>query len=187
MCRRTVGVLVDCQGVLALPKDTSRSQLLAFTRKLEVTADFIVRRVTQDNSQHDLPVERAPNRIIVFTRFREVRASLCTRLQGKVNFTTEVSEFQQTNDIQVLVTSPQACGVGLNLMQANMVALVEPSFCKGHEMQAYGRVVRIGQKRKVHVYRFVIADTVEERLSMSKDNRTAMRKLLEPVKQATAP
>ena len=105
-----------------------------------------------------------PNRILLFSRFPDVRAAICRRFSGCISYTTKVMEFQDDDSISVLVLSPQSCGVGLNLMQANTVVLAEPSFRHSNEEQAYGRAARIGQKRKVHVHRYVVRGTVEERL-----------------------
>lgn len=53
---------------------------------------------------------------------------------------------------------------GLNLIQARHVVLVEPILNPGAEVQAIGRVHRIGQHRETVVHRFLIKDTIEERM-----------------------
>lgn len=53
---------------------------------------------------------------------------------------------------------------GLNLVEATHVLLVEPILNPADELQAIGRVHRIGQTRKTVVHRFLIRGTVEERM-----------------------
>ncbi len=53
---------------------------------------------------------------------------------------------------------------GLNLVEANHVLLVEPLLNPAQELQAIGRVHRIGQKRHTTVHRFLIRNTIEERM-----------------------
>ena len=55
-------------------------------------------------------------------------------------------------------------GVGLNLTRANNVISLDLGWSQAVESQAFDRVHRVGQMRKVHVQRVVIADTVEDRI-----------------------
>ena len=55
-------------------------------------------------------------------------------------------------------------GVGLNLTRANNVISLDLGWSQAIESQAFDRVHRLGQTRKVHVQRVVIADTVEDRI-----------------------
>ena len=60
--------------------------------------------------------------------------------------------------------SPKAGGVGLNLVSANTVIMVDPWWNPSTEDQAIDRVHRLGQVRAVEVYRFICYESVEERL-----------------------
>ncbi|KAL1139602.1 hypothetical protein AAG570_006584 [Ranatra chinensis] len=53
---------------------------------------------------------------------------------------------------------------GLNLIEATHVFLVEPILNPADELQAVGRVHRIGQTKETFVHRFVIRNTIEERM-----------------------
>lgn len=55
-------------------------------------------------------------------------------------------------------------GVGLNLTRANNVISLDLGWSFAVESQAFDRVHRMGQMRKVLVQRVVIADTVEDRI-----------------------
>jgi hypothetical protein len=55
-------------------------------------------------------------------------------------------------------------GVGLNFTRANNVILLDLGWSQAAESQAFDRVHRVGQMRKVHIQRVVIADTVEDQI-----------------------
>ena len=75
-----------------------------------------------------------------------------------------VREFRTDPDVLALVASSRVGGEGLTLVEANHVFLVDQWWNPSANDQARDRVVRIGQKRTVHVYRFCCRGTIEERL-----------------------
>jgi SNF2 family DNA or RNA helicase len=60
--------------------------------------------------------------------------------------------------------SLKTAGVGLNLVAANKVFLMEPWWNPAVEEQAIERVHRIGQRRNVEIVRFVMDRTIETRM-----------------------
>jgi hypothetical protein len=75
-----------------------------------------------------------------------------------------VSEFQQNQDLKVFLISIKAGGVGLNLTQADYVFILDPWWNPAVEQQAIDRSHRIGQDKKVFIYKFIAKDTVEEKI-----------------------
>lgn len=145
-------------------------------QKLDEIVRDLVTISTENNESATNPDERKPNRILCFSRFPALRAAICERISEIIKHTTKIKEFQESDDIQVLVLSPQSCGVGLNLMQANHVVLADPQFKRANEEQAYARAARIGQKRTVHVHRYLVDDTLEQVLHReSAKNKVSLR------------
>ncbi|XP_073046809.1 DNA repair protein RAD5B [Primulina eburnea] len=83
-------------------------------------------------------------------------------------------EFAETQEKMVLLMSLKAGGVGLNLTAASNVFLMDPWWNPAVEEQAVMRIHRIGQKRTVHVRRFIVKDTVEERLQQVQARKQRM-------------
>ncbi|PWS27211.1 helicase SNF2 [Pedobacter yonginense] len=75
-----------------------------------------------------------------------------------------VAEFQQNTALKVFLISIKAGGVGLNLTQADYVFILDPWWNPAVEQQAIDRTHRIGQDKKVFIYKFISKDTVEEKI-----------------------
>ncbi len=75
-----------------------------------------------------------------------------------------VSEFQNKPDIGIFLISLKAGGVGLNLTAADYVFILDPWWNPAAEAQAINRAHRIGQDKTIMVYRFIMADTIEEKI-----------------------
>jgi SNF2 family DNA or RNA helicase len=88
-----------------------------------------------------------------------------TKNRGEV-----VAEFQNDPDLKVFLISIKAGGVGLNLTQADYVFILDPWWNPAVEQQAIDRTHRIGQQKKVFIYKFITKDTVEEKI-LSLQNR----------------
>lgn len=82
-----------------------------------------------------------------------------TRNRGEI-----VAEFQQNTQLKVFLISIKAGGVGLNLTQADYVFILDPWWNPAVEQQAIDRTHRIGQDKKVFIYKFIAKDTVEEKI-----------------------
>jgi superfamily II DNA or RNA helicase len=82
-----------------------------------------------------------------------------TRNRGEI-----VADFQQNEQVRVFLISIKAGGVGLNLTQADYVFILDPWWNPAIEQQAIDRTHRIGQEKKVFIYKFISKDTVEEKI-----------------------
>eukprot|EP01114_Cavostelium_apophysatum_P016220 TRINITY_DN4560_c0_g1_i4.p1 TRINITY_DN4560_c0_g1~~TRINITY_DN4560_c0_g1_i4.p1 ORF type:complete len:1288 (+),score=328.28 TRINITY_DN4560_c0_g1_i4:201-3866(+) len=75
-----------------------------------------------------------------------------------------VTSFKEDPSVTVFLISTKAGGLGLNLTVASRVFLLDCWWNPATEDQAIDRVHRLGQTRPVHVTRFIIKDSIEERI-----------------------
>lgn len=75
-----------------------------------------------------------------------------------------LDKFRDSKKFTVLLLSLKAGGVGLNLTSAKRVFMMDPWWSFAIEAQAIDRVHRMGQEDEVKVYRFIVKDSVEERM-----------------------
>lgn len=74
-----------------------------------------------------------------------------------------VTRFESATE-GIFLISIKAGGVGLNLVSAQDVIIYDPWWNPFVEQQAIDRAYRIGQERKVSVYKLVAANTLEEKI-----------------------
>jgi len=72
-----------------------------------------------------------------------------------------LKQFEEDKSIKVFLISLKAGGVGLNLVSANHVFLVDPWWNPAVEEQAIQRIHRIGQTKDVYVTRLICNNTIE--------------------------
>ncbi len=65
----------------------------------------------------------------------------------------QLNRFKREPDVTALLLPIQSGANGLNLIEATHVLLMEPVLNPGSELQAIGRVHRIGQTRPTFVHR----------------------------------
>jgi non-specific serine/threonine protein kinase len=75
-----------------------------------------------------------------------------------------VDRFQNDPEIKLFLISLKAGGVGLNLTAADYVIHYDPWWNPAVEVQATDRAHRIGQTKKVFVYRLITKGSVEEKM-----------------------
>ncbi len=85
-----------------------------------------------------------------------------------------IHDFQDSNDKHVFLIQIKAGGVGLNLTAADYVFIIDPWWNPAVEEQAINRTHRIGQDKKVMVYRFISTDTVEEKIQQLKARKSEL-------------
>lgn len=89
------------------------------------------------------------------------------RLDGKMsrkNRNLSLDAFRDDPTVCVILISIMAGGLGLNLTSGSMVYVMEPQFNPAAEAQAVDRVHRLGQRREVFTYRFIMKDSFEEKM-----------------------
>lgn len=75
-----------------------------------------------------------------------------------------VEQFQNDKEIKIFLISLKAGGTGLNLTAADYVIHYDPWWNPAVEVQATDRAHRIGQNKKLFVYRLITRNSVEEKM-----------------------
>lgn len=75
-----------------------------------------------------------------------------------------LDQFNTKAGPRVLLVSLKAGGVGLNIQSASHVVLFDRWWNPAVEDQAIHRAHRFGRDRKLHVYRFLVVDSIEDRI-----------------------
>ncbi|XP_058831485.1 E3 ubiquitin-protein ligase SHPRH [Topomyia yanbarensis] len=118
-------------------------------------------------------------KIIIFSHWDPILMMLARALEeNAVTFRTKSIKFYKSieefkdykNDITCMLLPLKAGSKGLNLIEATHVFLVEPILNPGEELQAVGRVHRIGQTRPTFVHRFIVQHTIEETIYQTIQN-----------------
>ncbi len=162
-----------CHGKLAFAEFTGKSS------KLSAMMD----RVEE--------LRAAGRRVLIFSQFTDVLdlaqevllagGISLLRLDGSTPVAQRsklVSAFQQGRADAFLI-SLKAGGAGLNLTAADYVMLLDPWWNPAVEAQAAGRSHRMGQRQPVTLCRFMVRETVEERiLRMHKEKQELAESIL---------
>ncbi|MBL4647554.1 MAG: DEAD/DEAH box helicase [Gammaproteobacteria bacterium] len=111
-------------------------------------------------------------RILLFSQFTSMLALIeeqlkkahieYVQLTGKTRDRSTPIETFQAGKVPLFLISLKAGGTGLNLTAADTVIHYDPWWNPAVETQATDRAHRIGQKKKVFVYKLITSGTVEE-------------------------
>ena len=131
-------------------------------------------------------------RILVFSQFVETLKWVADRLGVACDLLTgsmssrareaAIARFKTAGSPRVLFTSLRAGGVGLNLGEATHVVMYDRWWNPAVEMQAVYRAHRFTRETPLHVVRFTLTDTIEERIASILD---AKQRLFEDVVDST--
>ena len=75
-----------------------------------------------------------------------------------------LTAFERESGPRVLLASLRAAGVGLNIPSAGLVVLFDRWWNPAVEAQAISRADRLGRSTPLHVVRFLVKDSIEERI-----------------------
>ncbi len=156
---------------------------------------FDAARKVQDSAKLELLMDQLPEmisegrRILLFSQFTSMLALIEQELaKAKINYVlltgqttdraTPIQRFQG-GEVPLFLISLKAGGTGLNLTTADTVIHYDPWWNPAVENQATDRAHRIGQEKKVFVYKLMTVGTVEEKiLELQKRKRELVEGLL---------
>ena len=132
--------------------------------KVEHLVDTIDEILSEDRNQ----------KIIIFTEFvatqkylqhlLENRGFTVSVLNGSMGIDERNEALQEFKTKTSIFISTDAGGEGLNLQFSNIIINYDLPWNPMKIEQRCGRADRIGQQRDVHIYNFIVADTVENRV-----------------------
>ena len=136
-------------------------------------------------------LEAAGRKVLIFTQFREMGKLLQKWIGEKTGSTPKfihggvaqkerqaiVDSFQTNRSDKVLILSLKAAGTGLNLTAATAIIHYDLWWNPAVENQATDRAYRIGQKSSVNVYRFISAETFEEKINTMIESKKALAEM----------
>jgi SNF2 family DNA or RNA helicase len=101
------------------------------------------------------------------------------RVDGKTSLDQRKERFDdfQTRDdgtLRVALLSLRSCGVGLNLVQANHVFMTDLWWNPAVENQAIDRVHRIGQTKQVYVWKFLVKNSIEQKILKIQESKSVL-------------
>ena len=137
-------------------------------------------RAVKERAKLDLLMDMLPElvdegrRVLVFSQFTSMLALIEAELQSRAldyclltgdtqDRETPIRRFQ-AGEVPVFLISLKAGGVGLNLTAADTVIHYDPWWNPAVENQATDRAHRIGQTKRVFVYKLVAAGSIEEKI-----------------------
>ncbi|EEA07723.1 helicase [Cryptosporidium muris RN66] len=112
------------------------------------------------------------DKIILFSDFMEALDLLCAALSinnvsfkkynGGKNDYHILRDFIKFPNNRVLICNTLNVGKGVTMSVANHIIFVDPLLHEADELQAIGRIVRMGQVKTPHIWRFIIKDSIEQ-------------------------
>lgn len=151
-----------------VPPNTKSVVFSQFTSFLDLIAPQLTRagihHVRLDGS---MPQKARAEVLAQFTKtesYEDIEEEDIQNAQAKTSSTS-------SSNPTVLLISLRAGGVGLNLTAASNVFMMDPWWSFAIEAQAIDRVHRMGQMRDVNVTRFVVKDSIEERMLRVQDRK----------------
>ncbi|MDX2370226.1 MAG: DEAD/DEAH box helicase [Colwellia sp.] len=127
-------------------------------------------------------------KILIFSQFTSMLALIeeelvdagigYVKLTGSTTKRQEVVDKFQQGEVPVFLISLRAGGVGLNLTAADTVIHFDPWWNPAVENQATDRAYRIGQDKPVFVYKYIIENSIEEKIQKIQQNKAALAKAL---------
>lgn len=101
--------------------------------------------------------------------YASIRGDQTPRVRQK-----NIDDFVEDPDVQIVVCSLMAAGVGLNLQVASNLVLAELSWTDAEQTQAIDRIHRIGQAEPVTAWRIIAAQTIDTKVAELIDSKAGL-------------
>ncbi|KAI0344614.1 hypothetical protein BDW22DRAFT_1482814 [Trametopsis cervina] len=148
----------------------SRAQVddVSLSGKLAALANLL-RAIYKTTDEKCIIVSHYTSTLNIIEAFCKKKAYSYHRLDGSTPAGKRqdfVNEFNKTSQKQrfIFLLSSKAGGVGLNLIGASRLCLIDSDWNPSHDLQSMARIHRDGQKRPVFIYRFLTAGSIDEKI-----------------------
>ena len=111
---------------------------------------------------------------LIFSKSKEVVEAMSKKLGGMLMMTGATSSAERRSLVDSFMSgksgytefcmTTQVGGLGLNLQKANRIIILDPTWNPVIDRQACFRAYRYGQTKPVFIYRFIVDDSIEERI-----------------------
>ncbi|KAF7994559.1 hypothetical protein HCN44_004031 [Aphidius gifuensis] len=111
---------------------------------------------------------------IVAENLDEIKNATYKKFTGQVAVKDRqeiINAFNNDIDPRILLLSLTAGGVGLNLVGANHLILMDIHWNPQLESQAQDRIYRFGQNKNVTIYKVLMTDSIEERIKLLQEKK----------------
>jgi SNF2 family DNA or RNA helicase len=102
-------------------------------------------------------------------KYSSIRGDQTPRARQK-----NIDAFVEDPEVEIVVCSLMAAGVGLNLQVASNLVLAELSWTDAEQTQAIDRIHRIGQAEPVTAWRIIAAQTIDTRIAELIDSKAGL-------------
>ncbi|KAI0320767.1 P-loop containing nucleoside triphosphate hydrolase protein [Amylostereum chailletii] len=155
------------EAVKLLP-DRAQVEDVSLSGKLTALANLL-RAIRKNTDEKCILVSHYTSTLNILEAFCKKKNYSYLRLDGQTA-TSKRQEFVNTFNKSsqercfLFLLSSKAGGVGLNLIGASRLCLVDSDWNPSHDLQSMARIHRDGQKREVFIYRFLTAGTIDEKI-----------------------
>ncbi|KAJ4917660.1 SNF2 domain-containing protein / helicase domain-containing protein / zinc finger protein-related [Raphanus sativus] len=166
---------------------TQNGGMPSSSQPYDVDDDDDVTIIEEQTSVPSNPHNQEPVKTIIFSQWTSMldvlelslneRTIEFRRLDGTMSLAARdraIKEFSNDPDVKVMIMSLKAGNLGLNMVAASHVILLDLWWNPTTEDQAIDRAHRIGQTRPVTVTRITITNTVEDRILALQEEKRAM-------------
>nr|XP_018918155.1 PREDICTED: E3 ubiquitin-protein ligase SHPRH [Bemisia tabaci]XP_018918156.1 PREDICTED: E3 ubiquitin-protein ligase SHPRH [Bemisia tabaci] len=150
---------VDCQQ-----REDDDKVIGSFSTKITGVIHLVKTLTSEDSSVKILVFSSWEKVLDILQEGFEKNSIKSQRLKSGPKHKNSIKNFKTMKDMNVLLLQYRSGSKGLNLIEATHIILVEPVLNPSDELQAVGRVHRMGQTKPTFVHRFVIENTIEEKM-----------------------
>ncbi|KAJ7647498.1 SNF2 family N-terminal domain-containing protein [Roridomyces roridus] len=168
---KAAGSAIKRAGVdeaLQLLPENAQIEDMSLSGKLTALAKLL-KAIYQNTEEKCVLVSHYTSTLNILEAYCKKRHYSYYRLDGQTPAAKRqeyVNAFNKSNQKSsfIFLLSSKAGGVGINLIGASRLCLIDSDWNPSHDLQSMARCHRDGQKRPVFIYRFLTAGTIDEKI-----------------------